>query len=168
MSTNSVKAVDVLEAVHALMHAFRSRQYAAQEVEPLALTHLDGKVLGIIGRAGQLRQSELIAQLGRDKGQVARMIAGLCERGLLAREVDEEDRRAVLLSLTAPGRNAMAALALQLENVANLACGNLGPAEMRKLVEVLGDMKARLARPPARRAEAAPPGSPAPSKQGRR
>jgi DNA-binding MarR family transcriptional regulator len=141
------RPTDVLEAVHGLMHAFRAQQYGAQEVESIALTHLEGKTLGIVARSGQTRQAELIAALGRDKAQVTRLIAGLRDRGFLATEVDEQDRRAIRLALTPQGQAALATLSTQLERVARRACEGLDATEMRKLVDLLDGMKARLATP---------------------
>jgi DNA-binding MarR family transcriptional regulator len=147
MSTKPTRPVDVLEAVHGLMHAFRAQQYGAHEVESIALTHLEGKTLGIVARIGQTRQAELVGALGRDKAQVTRLIAGLRERGFLTTEVDEQDRRAVRLALTPQGRAALATLNTQLERVARRACEGLSATEMRDLAKLLDDMKARLVAP---------------------
>jgi DNA-binding MarR family transcriptional regulator len=144
MSTKSIDPVDVLEAVHGLMHAFRAQQYAAQEIESLALTHLEGKTLGMVARVGQTRQADLVAALGRDKGQVTRLIAGLRDRGFLTTAVDAQDRRAVQLTLTPKGRSALGAVNAQLERVADRACEGLSAAEMRRLVQALEGMKERL------------------------
>lgn len=126
------------------MHAFRARQFSAKEVEPFALTHLEGKVLGILAKTPHVRQSELITMLGRDKGQVARLVAGLRSRGLMTTTADDADRRAVRLTVSELGRSALAALTSQEERVANLACDGLSAAEMRDLVDALERMKERL------------------------
>ena len=93
---------DVLELVHAVMHQVRARQH--QELRAGAeLTPLEWRVLRFFGRQPGATQSDLAAHSGRDKAQLARLVKGLRERGLLEMVEDEADRRHVCVSLSAQG-----------------------------------------------------------------
>jgi DNA-binding MarR family transcriptional regulator len=93
---------DVLELVHAVMHQVRSRQH--QELrEGAELTPLEWRVLRFFGRHPGATQSDLAAHSGRDKAQLARLVKGLRDRGLLDAAEDEADRRHVRVTLSADG-----------------------------------------------------------------
>lgn len=57
--------------------------------------------LFVLHRAGPLRVSHLAEELGLDRTTVTRHLDDLESRGLVAREPDERDRRATVVSLTA-------------------------------------------------------------------
>jgi DNA-binding MarR family transcriptional regulator len=60
---------------------------------------------------GDLTQQELAARLRLDKSTVSRLVAGLEERGLLARERDPGNRRLVRLTITEGGHRLHRGLA---------------------------------------------------------
>ena len=91
---------DVLELVHAVMHDYRSLQYRALRDGPHDITHMDSKVLAFFGRHPGATQSDLAQHSGRDKAQLARLIKGLREQGLLDGVADAADRRNLRLTLT--------------------------------------------------------------------
>jgi DNA-binding MarR family transcriptional regulator len=96
-------ASEVMESVHAIMHLYRSRHQRSLRTDEHELAHMEIKVLGFFARNPNASQSELVAYSGRDKAQVARLIRGLRERGLLDARADELDRRSRRLSLTGQG-----------------------------------------------------------------
>ncbi|PLX50893.1 MAG: MarR family transcriptional regulator [Desulfobulbaceae bacterium] len=57
----------------------------------------------VIGQAGKLRMKELAEQMGLTTGTITVMVDGLTRQGVVEREKDEEDRRSVLVHLTARG-----------------------------------------------------------------
>lgn len=144
--TAEPSAEDVIEAVHTVMHLVRARQYRTQRADEAALTHMDGKVLGYFARHPGATQKELAAHSGRDKGQLARLIAGLRERGLIEGEADAADRRAIRLRLTAEGRAAQQALQRQARRASEQAVAGLDGGERRQLVALLGKLRERLER----------------------
>jgi DNA-binding MarR family transcriptional regulator len=135
---------DVIEAIHAVMHSFRARQYRALRGESHELTHMDARVLGFFARHSGATQSELAAHSGRDKGQLARLIAGLKERGLLQAQADEGDRRNLHLSLTAQGRAVQQGLQRRARRLAGIAAAGLSGAERAQLVALLRRIGANL------------------------
>jgi DNA-binding MarR family transcriptional regulator len=137
-------ADDVLEQVHAVMHLYRSRQFRALRDAPQAVTHMESKVLGFFAHHPGATLSELAAHSGRDKGQLARLVAGLRERGLLDARADAEDRRSVRLQLTAEGEAADEALRRRARKLAGVAVQGLSVAERAQLSALLERMRANL------------------------
>jgi DNA-binding MarR family transcriptional regulator len=88
--------------------------------------------------------SELAAHSGRDKGQLARPIGGLRERGLLEARVDESDRRNLRLHLTAEGQSLHQTLHRQARRHASAAVAGLSQEERRQLVELLHKVRANI------------------------
>ena len=65
------------------------------------------RVLALVA-AGDERATRLAGRLAITKPSVSAVVDGLVERGLLAREPVEGDRRAIRLRLTRPGNRALA------------------------------------------------------------
>ena len=124
----------MLELIHTVMHQYRSRQYRALRDGPHDITHMDGKVLGFFERHPGATQSELAQHSGRDKAQLARLIKGLRDAGLLAAVADEADRRNVRLSLTAAGQTVQRELREQAALLSAKAVAGLAKAEQAHLV----------------------------------
>lgn len=137
---------DVLELIHAVMHQYRSQQYRALRDGPHDITHMDSKVLGFFGRHPGATQSDLAQHSGRDKAQLARLIKGLRERGLLDAQADEADRRNVRLSLTTEGVALQRALQQQAKRLATAAVAGLDSAERAALMALLNRVKGNLDR----------------------
>src|ERR1700761_7713020 len=93
----------VIELVHTVMHQFRSTQDQVLRDNAHDVTHMESKVLAYFSRHAGATLSDLVAHSGRDKAQLAKLVKGLRERGLLAAESDAEDRRSVRLRLSAAG-----------------------------------------------------------------
>jgi len=135
----------VLELVHAVMHQFRSQQYRALEGGAHDITHMESKVLGFFARHVGATQSDLVQHSGRDKAQLARLIKGLRERGLLTGEADDADRRNVRLQLTDEGHAIQRTLRQQARKLEARAVAGLDNAERRQLVELLQRVKTNMA-----------------------
>ncbi|MFZ5548746.1 MAG: MarR family winged helix-turn-helix transcriptional regulator [Pseudomonadota bacterium] len=137
---------ELLELVHTVMHQLRSQQYQAMREGPLALTHMESKVLGYFGRLPGATQSDLVQHSGRDKAQLARLIKGLRERGLLAAEADEADRRNLRLRLTDEGQGLLRTLQQRTRRVNAQAVQGLSRAEHEQLRGLLQRLKDNLER----------------------
>lgn len=136
----------VLELIHAVMHQFRSLQYRALDDGASDLTHMEGKVLGFFAHHPGATQRELSEHSGRDKAQLARLIKGLRERGLLSGEADAADRRNVRLQLTDAGLAIQRTLRQQGRKLEARAVAGLSPAQRTQLVELLRQVQDNLAR----------------------
>jgi len=134
----------VLELVHTVMHQFRSLQYRALERGTHGVTHMESKVLGFFSRRPDATQSDLVQHSGRDKAQLARLIKGLRERGLLSGEADAADRRNVRLRLTAEGQAVQRVLRQQGRKLEARAIAGLSDDQRRELVALLRQVQRNL------------------------
>jgi len=137
-------AGDVLELVHGVMHLYRSRQFRVLRQGEQGVTHMESKVLGFFARHPGGTQSDLVAHSGRDKSQLARLISGLRERGLLQAEADAEDRRSVRLHLTPEGQAANEALRRQARKLSTVAVKGFTDHERAQLAALLERVRANL------------------------
>lgn len=137
---------DVLELVHRVMHEYRTLQYRSLRDGPHDITHMEGKVLGFFGHHPGATQRDLVQHSGRDKAQLARLIKGLRDRGLLEAEVDENDRRNVRLSLSADGQALQRGLRQQARRLATKAVAGLDAAETEQLKTLLQRVRVNLQR----------------------
>jgi len=135
---------DVLDLVHAVMHQYRSAQYQVLRDGPHDITHMESKVLNYFGHHPGATQSELSHHTGRDKAQLARLIKGLRDQGLLTGEVGADDRRSVRLSLTAAGQSVLRSLQQQVRRLNDKAVAGLSSAEAQQLVALLRHLKGNL------------------------
>lgn len=134
----------VFDAIHTLMHLYRARQYRVLRDGPHEITHLESKVLGFFERHPGASAGELVAHSGRDKAQIARLVAGLRERGLLEAEVDAADRRRTSLRLSDAGRRVQQSLHDGIRAVARDSLVGLGADEQAQLLALLGRVRANL------------------------
>lgn len=137
-------AAEVFETIHTLMHLFRSQQFRALRDGPAAVTHMEAKALGFFARHPGATLSELVAHSGRDKAQLARLIAGLKERGLLLAEADPDDRRVQRLRVAPDAAKAQAAVRAHGDQLAQAAMTGLSPAEAVQLLALLNRVRANL------------------------
>lgn len=135
---------DVLGLIHTLMHQYRSQQYRFLRDGPHDITHMDGKVLSFFEHHPNATQSELAQHSGRDKAQLARLIKGLRERGLLEGTPDAVDRRNIRLALTEAGQALQRALTQQARRLSAKAMAGLDPAERQQLQALLLRVKGNL------------------------
>ena len=100
------EAIDRIEhALGVLVRQTRSARFA-EAVREGAGIHLDRAsylVLVAVGRQGPARLSDIAVELGVDVSTVSRQVAALEAKGLLVREPDPVDGRAVRLSLSEAG-----------------------------------------------------------------
>lgn len=135
---------DVLELIHTVMHQYRARQYRFLRDGPSDITHMEGKVLGFFDRHPGGTQSDLAQHSGRDKAQLARLIKGLRDKGLLDAEADEADRRQVRLRLSDAGEQVQRELRRQARQVSAHALTGLSAAEQQQLMALLKRVQANL------------------------
>ena len=135
---------DVLELVHSVMHQYRSRQYRVLRDGPHDITHMDAKVLGFFSRNPGATQSDLAAHSGRDKAQLARLIGGLRERGLLESSADADDRRSQRVTLTLDGQAVQKTLKAQARRLARTAVAGFTDQEREHLVALLERVRINL------------------------
>lgn len=146
MSTNYTMPVenDVLELMHAVMHQVRSRQLRGLGESPNGIAPLEGKVLGFFSRHPGATQSDLVAHTGKDKGQIARLIAGLKDKGLLQAQADAQDGRVMRITLSEAAQAMHADVQRQRKGLATLAVAGMSAEQKRQLLELLQRVHSNL------------------------
>jgi DNA-binding MarR family transcriptional regulator len=148
MSTKSVESVPeatgdaVFEQMHEILFLFRSQlsqhlNKAGEDIPGMAW-----KVLGFYARHPGRTQMQLVEHSGRDKGQVARLVKQLSERGLLHRGDSTGGSRG--LALTEHGQLVYHRLQRQRAQLANKLTSALSPPEQMQLRRLLEKIKAPL------------------------
>ena len=79
----------------------------AREVHP-ELHPMTYFILTHLAASGPMRGADLSDAFGMDKGGVSRQVQALVDLGLVERQPDPEDRRAILLDATDEGRSRLA------------------------------------------------------------
>lgn len=105
------------------------RQYIRDRLGDMGLQAVDGMVVGLLARAGQLRQEDMVHRLVLDKGAVARSVARLEELGLAERTVSDRCRREKLVSLTPAGQEAYGRIQRVLEEWNQICYQGFSPRE---------------------------------------
>jgi DNA-binding MarR family transcriptional regulator len=149
MSTKSVEnapeasGAAIFEQMHEIIFLFRS-QFSQRlrddggEIPGMAL-----KVLAFFADNPGSPQMQLVQHSGRDKGQVARLVKDLSERGLLHRTNTAPGKRRGL-TLTDHGQLMQRRLHRQRAQLADKLTSALSPMEQTQLRRLLDKLKASL------------------------
>lgn len=142
--TRSRGSEEVLETLHTVIHLLRTRLHQQMREHDPQLTPLEARVLGFFARSPGATQRDLAEHSGRDKGQVARLVNGLRERGWLEAEADPEDRRVTRLRLSAAARRQHETVVARRRQLAAGALANFDAAELARLNELLQKLRTNL------------------------
>lgn len=95
------------------------------------------RTIALLGAKQMLALKDLAKAAGLDKSQISRVVAGLTARGLVLRQIDENDGRKIRLSLTTAGQSLYESLIRVSgeRNVAFLNC--MTQTEKRTLASIL-------------------------------
>jgi DNA-binding MarR family transcriptional regulator len=129
-----------LELAELLTHsARRLRRGSTAQLAPLGLTNAQARVLRIVASAGRpLRMADIAAGLEVVPRSVTTMVDGVEAAGLIVRSADPDDRRSVLVSLTARGRALQKSLEHARRASAEEVFGGLAGDERSDLARLLG------------------------------
>lgn len=95
-------------------------------------------LLNLSTEGSLLRMSEIARRLILSRGGTTKVIDRLEEMGLVARSPDSEDRRATVVSITAAGREAMAAARKVIDaTLEEMWAAHISDEEAQLLVDVL-------------------------------
>jgi DNA-binding MarR family transcriptional regulator len=134
-----VDPVQLADLLHGLTRRLRRSQ--ADGLAPLGLTPAQGRALRMIARSEDeepLRMTELADRLGIVPRSVTTVIDALEEAGLVRREIDPRNRRAILLRLTERGAGVRDDLREARRRAAEELFAPLSAADRKALAELLG------------------------------
>lgn len=89
-----------------ILAALSTRAMAGMLAERFGITVAGWKALSMIGAFGPISSGSVARRSSMDPDKVTRAVDQLVDKGLVARKVDREDRRRVVLTLTARGKRA--------------------------------------------------------------
>lgn len=138
------------------------KAHAAVEVPP-GLEHGATLVLAHLVTDGPLRQGELSEVALLDPSTVSRRVGQLVAHGLVERQSDPDDGRAVRLAATDAGRALFERVRARRRELMDLALAGWSDADLEELVRLLrrlNDGIAAVARPTATRPADERPGAP--------
>ena len=136
-----VDPVQLADLLHGLTRRLRREQ--AEGLAPLGLTPAQARALRIITRGaeeGPLRMTELADRLDIVPRSLTTVVDALEEAGLVRREIDPRNRRAILLRLTERGEAVRGDLRLARRRAAEDLFAPLSAGDR----EALGDLLTRL------------------------
>jgi MarR family transcriptional regulator, organic hydroperoxide resistance regulator len=119
-------------AAHATAHAVTARQ--AQ----FALTPSEQNVLAVLADVTARTVGAIAAATGTKSSTLTSVLDRLENRGYMTREADLTDRRAVLINLTGPGRQAAAAVSAAIADLEQSALAGLSKQQLSGFFAVTG------------------------------
>ncbi len=109
----------------------------ARKVEAEGVTVAEWVVLRVLFDEDRIAPTVLAARIGMTKGAISKLADRLIEKGLVARDVNAEDKRAQILVLKPAGRKRVPRLAELADRNDVESFGALSPAERRELERLL-------------------------------
>lgn len=113
---------------------------ANDALRPLGLTGPQADALTIIGHAQPISLKELGELLIAEAGHPSRMVDRLVNQGLVERREAQDDRRRIVLSLTAKGRRLEQKAEKARQEILDLARLLIADREIEPVVEFMRDM----------------------------
>jgi DNA-binding MarR family transcriptional regulator len=89
-----------------LLHKLTDRASQATHTEKTGMRLSEARCLSAVGAFAPLSVNDLAARANLNKGQASRAAQALVVQGLVRKQIDRGDARAVRLALTAKGRTA--------------------------------------------------------------
>jgi DNA-binding MarR family transcriptional regulator len=121
-----------------MMHVIRYKhQVNGNRLDRMALM-----VLGTLAYCGPSRLTTVAERTGLDPSTVSRQVADLEKAGLLARDTDPEDRRAILLKATAEGQQMLDRLTRGRRRRVERLLSDWDPDDIVTLGRLLGQLNA--------------------------
>lgn len=121
----------------------RSAQMFAELLKPLHFVPAEAGILRLLDRTAGISQQDLAGRLNMHASRLVAMIDGLEERGLVARETNDRDRRVYSLRLTAAGHESLDAIGRVARAHEEAVCEGLNEAERAQLAGLLRKIVAR-------------------------
>lgn len=114
-----------------------SRSAAMRYKREFGVILWEWRTIALLGAKQMLALKDLAKAAGLDKSQISRVVAGLTARGLVLRQIDENDGRKIRLSLTRTGQSLYKSLirVSRERNAAFLDC--MTQAEKKTLASIL-------------------------------
>ena len=121
--------------------ARRLREVSAESLARWDITPAHWRALRVLSRHGTMRLSELSEHLRIAPRSATEVVDALEHRGLVRRQPDPGDRRAILVELTGPGHGVLDAVRAARGSEAERFFGRLSRADRGQLARILGQLR---------------------------
>jgi DNA-binding MarR family transcriptional regulator len=113
---------------------------ANEAMRPLGLTGAQADAITVIAQAGPLSLKELGELLIAEAGHPSRLVDRLVEAGLVERRAADDDRRRIVLSLTARGRRLEKRVDAARQRILELGWTLIGERDLEPALELLREL----------------------------
>jgi DNA-binding MarR family transcriptional regulator len=127
--------------------------YLERRIGSLELTQAEVHVLARLARGGNSSPRELHRLFGHKRSTLTSILDRLEARGYLVRELNPEDRRSLIVSLTSEGKKAAETASSIIEDLERQIAGRLSSRDLSGFFSLLEALEAETA------GSAPPPGS---------
>ncbi len=144
--TDKTDAEKLAAVLHTFIHVFLVAERSGAPAEgKLKFNPLHFHILGLLSKQGTLRSSALAEQLGVRRSTLSSAAERLVTLGLLTRDADPSDGRAVLFDLTQEGKATATAIARQDLRNATTLLDQLSPNDRAAFVPLMEKVGGLLA-----------------------
>jgi MarR family transcriptional regulator, organic hydroperoxide resistance regulator len=154
LESNPTREQQFLRTLWRLNHSIEARSKLMEST--LGVTFQQRTVLRLVGQFPGISAGELATYLHVDPGTVSATLRRLQARGFLARRRDVEDRRRVLLELTARGERLDVAVKGTVEQAVGIVLERVSDQRLDAMLELLGALVHRLDTSPLSEPKAVP------------
>jgi DNA-binding MarR family transcriptional regulator len=113
---------------------------ANETMKPLGLTAGQADAISVIGQAGPLSLKELGELLIAEAGHPSRLVDRLVEADLVERRSADDDRRRIVLSLTAKGRRTEKRVVAARQQALEAGKALIGDRDIESVLAILRDL----------------------------
>lgn len=135
---------EVTDRLHAVMHGLRRHLQQALREDADGLGPMEARCLNYFAHHDGHTQSDLVQHAGRDKAQIARLVKGLHERGLLHSRPDPADGRSQRIGLSAAGQALQRRLQQHRARFEKALTAGLSAQERNTLLALLDRLEGNL------------------------
>ncbi len=132
--------VPAIERATHLLGLYLERQLGALEID-----QAEAHVLARLGRGGSTSPSELHRLFGHKRSTLTGILDRLEARGYLTRELNADDRRSLIVSLTAEGKKVAEAVSKIIEGLERQIAARLSQRDLSGFVSLLEALEAEVA-----------------------
>lgn len=127
-------------ALFTLAQSYRVTVREAINANELGLNALHVRCLHIIAETQHCTANDIVAQTGRDKAQIARLVKELIKLELVSKCADKNDKRCLILSFTEQGKTLFSRLQIAEKQVDSKLCEGLTETQITEFISTATTM----------------------------
>ena len=128
------------EYILSLSQFYRVNIRAAVNANELGLNGMHVRCLHIIATTQTCTANYIVQSMGRDKAQIARLVKEMLDKGWLEKQVDEQDKRSQILTLSASGEQLQQKISRLENEIENTILTGLSSQDVADFQRIAGQM----------------------------